>query len=87
MKALTSVQVSHILTLLDKGKSTSQISAITGRGLSTISIIHFTHCPSLAKPPGGHPCKLSPSDIHYSIQQISSQKAGHATEVTKILKI
>jgi transposase len=86
MKALTPAQVSHILTLLNKGKSASQISAITGRGLSTISRIRFTHCPTLAKAPGGRPCKLSPSDIHYSIQQITSQKAEHATEVTKILQ-
>jgi len=67
MKALTPAQLTHILTLLDDGKSATQISEITGQGLSTISRICSTHHSSLAKSSGGCPCKLSPSDIHYSV--------------------
>jgi hypothetical protein len=38
MKTLTPAQLTHILTLLDEGKSATQISEITGRGLSTMYI-------------------------------------------------
>jgi transposase len=67
MKTLTPAQLTRILTLLDEGKSATQISEITGRGLSTISRIRSSHRPSLSKSSGGRPRKLSPSDIHYSI--------------------
>jgi transposase len=86
MKSLTPAQLNRILTLLDEGNSASHIAEITGRALSTVSRIHSTHCSSLSKPSGGRPRKLSPSDIHYSIRQITSQKAEHATEVTKTLR-
>ena len=86
MKSLTSAQVNRILTLLDKGKTGGDIVKITGVSISSISRIRSAHRPFLSKSSGGRPRKLSPSDIHYSIQQITSQKAEHATEVTKTLQ-
>jgi hypothetical protein len=35
---------------------------------------------------GGHPHKLSPSDIQYAVHLITSWKAENATEVSKILQ-
>ena len=82
MKSLTPAQ----LILLDKDKSASQIAEITGCAISTVSRIRTTHHSSLLKPSGDCPCKLSPSDIHYSIQEITLQKAEHTTEITKTLQ-
>ncbi len=86
MRSLTSAQVNRILTLLDKGKTGGEIVKINGLSISSVSRIRSAHLPFLSKSFGGRPQKLSPSDIHYSIQQITSQKAEHATEVTKTLQ-
>src|SRR6266481_644453 len=86
MKSLSPAQINHILSLLDKGKSAAQISQLTGRGLATISRLHSKHHSSLSKSAGGCPSKLSSSNIHYTIQKITSQKIEHATEAAEILQ-
>jgi hypothetical protein len=86
MRPLTPAQVNRILTLLDEGKTGGDIVKITGLSLFSVSKIRSIHRPLLSKSTGGRPRKLSPSDIHYSIRQITSQKAEHATEVAKTLR-
>ena len=86
MKSLSPAQTEHIITLLDKGKSAHEIASITGHGVSTISRIHFKHWSFLFKSIEGQPCKLSSSDIYYTIRQITSQKIDHAVQATKLLQ-
>lgn len=86
MRSLTPAQLNCVLTLLDKGKSAHEVAVITGRSVSTISRIRSKHCSFLSKAAEGGPHKLSPSDIHYTIRQITSQKIDHVTQASKILQ-
>jgi transposase len=86
MQSLTPAQLNRVLTLLDKGKSAHEVATTTGRSVSTISRIRSKHRSSLSKAAGGRPCKLSPSDIQYTIRQITSQKIDHATQAAKVLQ-
>ena len=85
MRSLTAPQQSHILSLLDKGKSAHQISSLTGLHTSTISRLHSEHCSTLSKSIGGHPSKLSPPNIYYALCLITTQKAENAVQITKTL--
>jgi len=85
MKSLTSDISHYILSLLDSGHSTCQISALTKVSIGSISALHSEHCPALPKSLGGHPAKLSSSDIRYAQHLISSGKTENAVQVTKIL--
>jgi hypothetical protein len=85
MKPLTTSQLSYILHLLDSGASAHHISSTTGTHLSTISRVRSKHRPELAKPTGGCPKLLSPSDTCYIIHLITSQKADNASQVKKML--
>ena len=86
MKSLTPAQITCIVILLDQGKSGHQIHHITGISTGTISKIHSSHSGTLPKSTGGHSCKLSPSDVHYTICLITSQKEDNATGVAKSLE-
>ena len=86
MRSLTPAQLNRVLTLLDMGKSAHEVATTTGRSVSTISRIRSKHRSSLSKAAGGRPRKLSPSDIHYTIQQITSQKIDHVTQASKVLQ-
>ena len=86
MRSLTAAQQSHILSLLDKGKSAYQISSLTGFHTSTISRLCSKHCSTLSKSIGGHPSKLSPPNIHYALYLITTQKAENAMQLTKTLQ-
>lgn len=86
MKSLTPAQITRIITLLDQGKSGHQIHHITGISTGSISKIRSSHSGTLSKSTGGRPRKLSPSDIHYAVHLITSQKEDHATGVAKSLE-
>jgi len=85
MRSLTSAQHTHILSLLDKGQSAHKISSITSIHTSTISRLHSKHSFTLSKSMCGRPSKLSPSNIHYAIQLITTQKIENAVQITKAL--
>ena len=63
MKSLSPAVQDHILSLLDSGLSGHQISSQTGVCNATISRICSKHFPSLHKSSGGHPTKLSQTNI------------------------
>ena len=44
------------------------------------------HHPYLKKAPGGHPSKLSDTDIHHALRLIGSGKVENAVQVTKPLQ-
>src|SRR3954470_4628111 len=75
-----------ILELLDQGESAHSIHKITGFSVSTISRIRAEYHPNLSTSSGGHPCKLSPPDIHYAVRLITSRKADNAAQVYKSLQ-
>ena len=90
MKSLTAAQQTYILSFLDKKQSAHKISFITGihTGIhtSTISRLCSKHYSTLSKSKGGHPSKLSSSNIYCVIWLITSQKAEIVAEVTKRLE-
>jgi len=86
MKSLSPTQISHILHLLDSGKSAHQISTSTGLHCSTISRLRSKHRSSLSKSTGGRPSLLSSANIRYAIRLITSQKVDNAVQVSKILQ-
>ena len=72
MKSLSAAQTQHILFLLDSGKSGEQISASTGGGTATISILCSKHCSSLQKSLGGHCGVYSPFTGEILVEVITS---------------
>jgi transposase len=86
MKALPAAQCNHILSLLDSGHSGNEISSITGVGTTTVTRLHSRYRPYLHKSSGGHPSKLSTTDIRHAIHLIGTGKAENAVEVTRVLR-
>ncbi|KAF8527509.1 hypothetical protein BU17DRAFT_81697 [Hysterangium stoloniferum] len=86
MRSLSLASQNHILSLLDVGHSASNIAVSTGHSIGTVSELHSKHCSYLPKSIGGHPPKLSPTNIHYAQQLISSGKADTAVDVAKALR-
>ena len=54
--------------------------------ISTISRLHSKYLPTLPKSTGGHPKKLSPTNIHHAIHLITSRKAETAVDIAKTLQ-
>ena len=67
MKSISIAQISQIISFLDLGQSTYQISDSTGIHYSTISRIHSKLHPNLAKSSDGHPTIITPANMHYAI--------------------
>ena len=86
MQSLASSKVEQVLSLIDSGHNAHQISAATGHHTSTITWLWSKHCPDAPKPHGGHPTKLSDTDIRHACCLISSGKADNSTQVTKLLQ-
>ena len=86
MKFISTAQINQIISFLDLGQSTCQISDSTSIHHSTISRIHFKLCPNLAKSPGGCPTLITPADMYYAICFIGAGKAENAVQVTKTLQ-
>jgi Transposase len=85
IKSLSPTLYNQILLLLDKGLSAHQIFSSTGVHTSTISRLYSKHYSTLSKSAGGHPAKLSPSNIWHTIYLITSRKAETAIEISKTL--
>jgi DDE superfamily endonuclease len=85
VKSLSLTQQSTILSLLDAGCSGEAIAKQTGVTPSTISKLCSKHHSALPKAIGGHPSKLSPTNICHAQHLITSGKAENAVQVTKAL--
>ena len=86
MQKLSSAQIHPILNLLDSGLSIQQISHQTGHGIGTISCTRSDHRPELQKSSGGHPMKLSTTNIEYAHRIIHMGNVDNATEAAKTLQ-
>jgi len=85
MKAISSAQNKHILSLLDSGLSGHEISSQTGVSNAAISRLRSRYRPYLNKSQGGRRSKLSDHNIHYALRLIGTGKAENAVQVTKTL--
>ena len=71
--------------MLDAGCSGEDIAKQTGVSPATISRLCSKNCSALLKAVGGHPSKLSPTNIHHAQHLITSGRAENAVQVTKAL--
>jgi transposase len=72
MHSLSQTQKNTILSMLDAGHSAHSIASITGVHASTISRLCSKEHSELQKSTGGHPAKLSPYTVTFTIMFISS---------------
>ena len=86
MKAINSTTKANVIHLLHSGLSIRQIASQLSLSIGTVSNIRSKHCLCLANPPGGHPPKLSASDIRHALYLFSSKKAESAVQVTQPLR-
>ena len=85
VRSLSLTQQKSILSMLDSGHSGEDIAKKTGISSATISRLHSKECSTLPKAVGGHPSKLSPTNIHHAQHLISIDRAETAAQVTKAL--
>jgi transposase len=86
MRTLSLTQKNRILSMLDAGHSAHSIASTTGVHTSTISRLCSKERSELQKSSGGHPTKLSPTNIRHAVYLITTRKAENAVQVTKSLK-
>ena len=86
MHPLSGSELEQVLSLIKSGHNAHGISSPTGYHTSNITWIWSKHCPDIPKPTGGHPHKLSPTDLHHAIHLITSGKADNAAQVTQTLQ-
>ena len=86
MKSISCATTLNILSLLDTGHSVRDISSRIGVSIGTVSSVRNNHRPDMSKTLGGHPKKLTESDIRLGLCAISSGKADTAVQVHKILR-
>jgi hypothetical protein len=85
MRSLSTTEKNTILSQLNAGHSICSIASKTGISTVIISRLHSKERPYLQKSTGGHPAKLSSTNICYAIHLISTQKAETAVQVAKSL--
>lgn len=86
MRSLSVDKLNIVISRLNSGQTTCQISSSTGVSIGTISKICSKHCPDLPKSSGGCPVKLSPANICHAVKLITSGKAETAVQVSKALQ-
>ena len=70
--------------MLDAGQSAHSIASATGLHVSTIYRLCSKEHSELQKAAGGHPFKLSSTNMYHAICLISSGKAENAVQVTRV---
>ena len=86
MHSLSTAELENDIVLINSGHSAHHISSLTGHHTSTITRIWSKHCPHVPKSSGGHPSKLSSTDICHAICLINSGKAENATHIAQTLQ-
>ena len=79
MKALSVAETAYIVSFLEAGLSIRKIQSLTGLAISTISRLHSKHLPDSPKSLGGHPSKLSPTNIHYAVCLLLPEAGYYST--------
>ena len=86
MRSLSVDKLNIVISRLNSGQTTCQISPSTGVSIGTISKICSKHCPDLPKSSGSHPVKLSPANICHTVKLITSRKSKTVAQVSKALQ-
>ena len=86
MRPLSVDKLNIVISRLNYGQTTCQISSSTGVSIGTISKICSKYCPDLPKSSGGHPVKLSLANICHAVKLITSGKTETAVQVSKALQ-
>ena len=76
-------KLNTVISRLNSGQTTCQISSSTGVSIGTILKICSKHCPDLLKSSDGRPVKLSPANIHHAVKLITFGKAETVVQVSK----
>ena len=85
MKAISADSKAQIISLLSAGLSTRQIASQTHHSIGSISKICSEHLLDATKSIGGHPSKLSPTNIRHAVHLLSTDRAGSAVQVARHL--
>jgi transposase len=83
MHPISSAQKENILSLASNGASTCHIASKLGIGKSTVSQTLQDLLPNHQTPLTGHPSKLSATDQHAILTQITTGKASNAVQAAK----
>src|SRR3979490_829022 len=67
MRSLSVNKLNIVISRLNYGQTSHQISSSTGVSIGTISKICSKHFPDLPKSSGGYPIKLSPANICHAV--------------------
>ena len=86
MQPLTPEKVNHILLLLYLNHSAHSIYHQTHISPNTICNIHKKHHPNLQKSTEGYPKILSPIDLHYSTQLLTSSQVDTGPQLAHNLQ-
>src|SRR3979490_2601590 len=86
MRSLSVDKLNIVISRLNSGQTTRQISSSTGVSIGTIPKICSKHCPDLPKSSGGHPVKHFPANICHTVKLITSGKAETTVQVSKALQ-
>ena len=83
MRPITSTQLDNVLSLLQTSSSTRDISAQTGVSKSKVASLAKEVIPDKKNHSAGHPKKLSATDEHAAIKQITIGRAENAAQVAR----
>ena len=86
MRPLSVEKLNIVISRLNSGQTTCQISSSTGFSIGTISNIHSEHFSDIPKSPGGYPVKPSLANVCHVVNFITSGKAETAVQVSKALQ-
>ena len=86
MRPLSVDKLNIVISRLNSGQTTYQISSSTGVSIGTISIFFSKNCPDLPKSSGGCTVKLSSRNIHHAVKLITSGRAETAVPVSEALQ-
>ena len=86
MRPISLDKLNIVISRLNFGQTTCQISFSTGVSIGTISKSCSKYCPDLPKSSCGHSVKLSPANIYHAVKLITSGKAETTLQVFKALQ-
>jgi transposase len=86
MRKTSSQTITNAITLLQNGRSYSQVAAQLSLSRAMVHKIKQEHLPNLAKRQAGRPRRLNARQVRSMVRQITSGQLDTATEAAKLLK-
>ena len=85
MQPLSKATIQQVTSFLNLGYNYAYIKAQTGVSAESITKIHQEHCPEVEVSSGGHPEKLSATNITYIKRYIRTSKIKSAVQAARVL--